>query len=47
MAVYSFVVIAASVTSRLIRPTCSQAYLLELRVGTGMWFVVFGTRLGL
>jgi len=40
MTVYRFVFITASATSRLVRPTCSQAYLLELCMGTGMWLVV-------
>ena len=39
MTVYGFVFITASATSRLMRPTCSQAYLLELCVGTGMCMV--------
>jgi len=35
--VYGFVFITASAT---VRPTCSQAYLLELCMGAGMWLVV-------
>jgi len=38
MTVHGLVFITAPATSRLVRPTCSQAYLLELCVG--MWLVV-------
>ena len=33
--------ITTSMTPSLMRPICSQAYLLELCMGTGMWLVVW------